>query len=99
MARSDYVILAILAALTSLAGFFYFFNHDEVLLYGDAVAHINIARRVFDSQRPGFSQLGTVWLPLPHILSLPLVAWDWAWRSGAGPGVISMAAYVFGALG
>lgn len=99
MARRDYVILASIAAVTSVAAFLYYFKHDELLLYGDAVAHINIARRVFDSQRPGFSQLGTVWLPLPHVLMLPLVAWDWAWRTGAGAALISMAAYVFGALG
>ena len=45
--------------------FLYYFQHNDLLLYGDAVAHINIARRVFDSQTPGLLQLGTVWLPLP----------------------------------
>jgi hypothetical protein len=96
--RSGFAIV-LAAALVSLISFLYFFHHNEILLYGDAVAHINIARRVFDSQQPGPVQLGTVWLPLPHVLMLLFVIPDWAWRTGAGPSIISMAAYVFGALG
>ncbi len=46
-----------LAALVSLASFFYCLRHGTVLLYGDAVAHINIARRVFDSRTPGLQQM------------------------------------------
>ena len=42
-----------------------------MLNYGDAIAHLHIARRVFDSHRPGLSQLGSVWLPLPHLLMIP----------------------------
>ena len=41
--------------------------------YGDAMAHLTIAQRITDSRAPGLSQLGTVWLPLPHLLLLPLV--------------------------
>lgn len=92
-------MLLALASMASLASFFYFFRHKEILLYGDAVAHINIARRVFDSRTPGFQQLGTVWLPLPHLLMMPLVVSDWMWRTGVGGSVVSMLAYVMGALG
>ena len=53
--------------------FLFFYRHGDVLLYGDAVAHINIARRVFDSKTPGLLQLGTVWLPLPHLLIMPFI--------------------------
>lgn len=52
------------------------------LLYGDAQAHLNIARRVLDSRTPGVFQIGTVWLPLPHLLMMPLVSWDALWESG-----------------
>jgi hypothetical protein len=38
------------------------------LAYADAQSHLTIARRVFDSKAPGFEQLGTVWLPVPHLL-------------------------------
>ncbi|MFZ0798112.1 MAG: hypothetical protein WAM98_10025, partial [Terriglobales bacterium] len=57
-----------IAVLVSLFSFLYYLQRNDLLLYGDAVAHINIARRVFDSQTPGLLQLGTVWLPLPHLL-------------------------------
>jgi hypothetical protein len=97
--RAGYVVIGVLSAAASLLAFLHFFRHDQVLLYGDAVAHINIARRVFDSRTPGPLQLGTVWLPLPHILMLPFVVSDWMWRSGVGGAIVSMLAYVAGVLG
>ena len=36
----------------------------------------NIARRIVDSRTPGWYQLGTTWLPLPHLLMMPLVRND-----------------------
>jgi hypothetical protein len=91
--------LAVIVACVSVLSFAYFLRHGEILLYGDATAHINIARRVFDSRTPGLSQLGTVWLPLPHILILPFVLVNWAWQSGVGGSIPSMIAYVAGAVG
>ena len=76
-----------------------FIGIGELLLYGDAVAHINIARRVFDSRWPGVERLGSVWLPLPHVLSIPFVVQDWMWRSGVGGSIPSMVAYVFAVAG
>ena len=86
-------------ALVSLFSFFYYFRHGGLLLYGDAVAHINIARRVFDSETPGLLQLGTVWLPLPHLLLIPFIWSKAMWQSGAGGSIPSMIAYVFGVVG
>jgi len=60
------------------------------LYYGDADAHLNIARRVLDSRTPGPEQLGTVWLPLPHLLMIPFAGRDVWWRSGVA-GVIPAA--------
>src|SRR5579859_6808902 len=92
-------VLAIVAALISILSFLYFYGHGEILLYGDAVAHINIARRVFDSRMPGPLQLGTVWLPLPHLLMMPFIISNQSWQTGAGGSVTSMAAYVLGVVG
>ena len=61
-----------------------------MLNYGDAVAHLHIARRVFDSRYPGYSQLGSVWLPLPHVLMMPLVA-VYAWWANGVAGLIPSA--------
>jgi hypothetical protein len=87
------------AVLVSLFSFLYYLQQSDLLLYGDAVAHINIARRVFDSQTPGLLQLGTVWLPLPHLLMIPFIFSDAMWRSGAGGSIPSMIAYVLGVVG
>src|SRR3954471_6322208 len=97
--RSDTFVLAVFASLVSIASFLYFYSHDKILLYGDALAHINIARRVFDSQFPGLTQLGTVWLPLPHLLVIPFLVNDRMWSSGIGGSIPSMIAFVFGAVG
>ena len=92
-------LVAQLAACVSFLSFAYYFQHNGLLLYGDAVAHINIARRVFDSRTPGLLQLGTVWLPLPHLLMIPFLLSDSAWQSGIGGSVPSMVAYVLGTAG
>lgn len=97
--KRDSLAVCLLAAVASLAAFLYYYRLDAILLYGDAVAHINIARRVFDSQAPGPMQFGTVWLPLPHLLILPFTVSDWMWRTGVGGAIPSMLAYLFGAAG
>ena len=96
---SEIRLLAWLATCASVLSFLYYFKNAEVMLYGDAVAHINIARRVFDSRTPGLLQLGTVWLPLPHLLMIPFLVSMKMWRSGAGGSIPSMVAYVFGVVG
>ena len=88
-----------IAALVSLFSFSYYLQRSDLLLYGDAVAHINIARRVFDSQNPGLLQLGTVWLPLPHLLMIPFIFSNAMWQNGAGGSIPSMLAYVLGVVG
>jgi hypothetical protein len=98
-ADSDIALLIWLAACVSVFTFLFYFKNGEVLLYGDAVAHINIARRVFDSKTPGLLQLGTVWLPLPHLLMIPFLISTKMWQSGAGGSIPSMIAYVFGVVG
>lgn len=93
--QRDLALVIQLAAAVSIAAFFYYLRHGDLLLYGDAVAHINIARRVFDSRTPGLLQLGTVWLPLPHLLMLPFLVSRWLWQTGIGGSLPSMLAYVF----
>ena len=92
-------LLAWLTVCISVFSFLFYFRRSEVLLYGDAVAHINIARRVFDSRTPGLLQLGTVWLPLPHLLMVPFLLSKSMWQTGVGGSIPSMAAFVFGTLG
>ncbi len=98
--RHDARFTLLLGALSIAALLFYYIKH-QLLLYGDAVAHINIARRVVDNRHPllSLSELGTVWLPLQHIAMLPFVWSDALWRSGIAGAIPGMVAYVLGALG
>ena len=68
------------------------------MYYGDAEAHLDIARRVIDSRNPGYDQLGTVWLPLPHLLMLALVGNNQLWRSGLAGAIPSSACFVCGGI-
>lgn len=86
-------VLAALAVL-SAAALQWFLGRGYLLYYGDAQAHLNIARRILDSRTPGYEQIGTVWLPLPHLLMLPLVGRDGWWRSGLAGGIPSAACFV-----
>jgi len=88
-----------IASFVSLFSFLFYFRRGDLLLYGDAVAHINIARRVIDSLTPGPLQLGTVWLPLPHLLMVPFLFSDSAWRTGIAGSIPSLLAYVLGTVG
>jgi len=60
----------------------YFYKTGATLYSGDAEAHLNIARRTIDSRTPGWVQLGTTWLPLPHLLMIPFVRDMQLWRTG-----------------
>jgi len=97
--ESEIAWVAALAAFASVISFLIYFRNGDILLYGDAVAHINIARRVFDSRTPGLLQLGTVWLPLPHLLMIPFLISKSAWQTGVGGSFPSMVAYVFSIAG
>ena len=95
----DLLRVGALAAAGSMFSLLYYFHQGQILSYGDTVAHINIARRVFDSQTPGLLQLGTVWLPLPHLLMIPFLVFDSLWQSGLGGSIPSLLAYVFSVAG
>ncbi len=93
------MLLTAISAALSVGALIFYYHQGAILLYGDAVAHIHIARRVFDSRTPGLFQLGTVWLPLPHLLDIPFIVNDRLWQTGLGASIPSMIAYVAGTLG
>jgi len=91
--------VVLLLALIGIAAAVWCFRHGYTLYYGDAEAHLNIARRVFDSRTPGGEQLGTVWLPLPHVLMVPFVMADAhgksaLWRNGLAGVIPSCACFI-----
>jgi hypothetical protein len=69
------------------------YSRGYLLLYGDAVAHLGIARRIVDARYPGLAQLGGVWLPLPHLLMLPFIGKMELWQTGLAAAPMSMLSY------
>lgn len=86
--------MVLLLVAISAAALLWCAQRGYTLYYGDAEAHLNIARRVLDSRTPGAEQLGTVWLPLPHVLMLPFVARETWWRSGIAGAIPSAVGFV-----
>jgi len=74
------------------------FAHGYALYYGDAEAHLNIARRILDSRTPGPDQIGTVWLPLPHFLLIPFAMHDAWWHNGLAGVYPSVACFVIAGM-
>jgi len=75
-------LVAVLLSALIAAAAWWFFANGYILYYGDAQAHLNLSRAIIDSKTPGYDQLGTVWLPLLHIICVPLVGNDWLWSTG-----------------
>ncbi|MCL5432538.1 MAG: LysM peptidoglycan-binding domain-containing protein [Patescibacteria group bacterium] len=94
--KETVVFLSIIAfaIICSVISFIYYYNNGLYLAYGDAKAHLNIARRVLFSLTPGATQLGGIWLPLPHILFLPTVWNDFMYYSGLSGTIVSMISFI-----
>src|SRR5579875_721312 len=75
------------------------FRKHYLLLYGDAVAHLGIARRIIDAHYPGLAQLGGVWLPLPHVLMLPFIGKMEMWQTGFAAVPMSMLSFALSVAG
>ena len=99
ISRAEWIAVLSCSAIASGAAIAWSWRNGALLNYGDAVAHLHIARRVFDCHQPRLSQLGSVWLPLPHILLLPFVqVYSW-WADGIAGIVPSAAAYLAACAG
>jgi len=70
-----------LALLVTLSAW-WFFHRGYILYYGDAESHLNISRGLIDSRTTGYDQLGTVWLPVLHLICIPFVRYDSLWITG-----------------
>lgn len=86
--------VVLLLAATGIAASAWCFTRGYTLYDGDAESHLDIARRVFDSRTPGPEQLGTVWLPFPHLLMIPFAMRDTWWHSGAAAAIPSCACFI-----
>jgi hypothetical protein len=90
--------LALALTLWSAGAVWFFYAHGWLLYYGDAEAHLNAARRILDSQTPGYEQLGPPWLPLLHVLILPFARNAELWRSGLAGAIPPAVCFVVAGL-
>ncbi len=87
-------VLVVILTVISINTFTAFYFNGLGLAYNDARSHLDIGRRVVEGLKPGLAQLGSVWLPLPHILMIPTVWNDFFWHSGLSGAIVSMISYV-----
>lgn len=90
--------VALLASAVSLLSFALFYTRGETLAYDDSISHLLIARRVLEGTTPGLAQLGSVWLPLPHLLMAPFTGSNYLFYTGISGSLISMTAFVVTAV-
>jgi len=96
--REVWAVAASCAAV-SVAAIAWSWRNHALLDYGDAIAHLHIARRVFDSRFPGITELGSVWLPLPHLFMIPFVqVYAW-WANGLAGTIPSALAWLAACVG
>ncbi len=91
-------ILFILTIIISLLSFIHFYQSQQTLADYDAIARLNIARKMLDSITPGIGQLGGIWLPFPQILMLPFILNNFLWHSGIAGSIISMSSFIIGSI-
>jgi hypothetical protein len=85
--------LAALGLIAGAAAALFYYHQGLTLSHYDAKAHLVVARRVLDSLTPEYSQIGAVWLPLPHLLNLVPVQVDAFYRTGASAVAISVLSF------
>jgi len=84
------VWVSVVGAVVGLAFFGYYYRAGLTTAHYDAKAHLVVARSLVDSASPGYLQLGTHWLPLLHLLYLPFVVFEFQYRSGLLPSLLSV---------
>ncbi len=86
------------ALVLGVAAVVFSLSRNLLLKYPDARSHLEIARRVLDSRTPGFVQLGTVWLPIPHLLMLPFIWIDGLWTTGLAGSIVGVGCLIVTAV-
>ncbi len=92
----SYHLLLIFIGVTALSvlTFIHYLNNELGLAYNDARSHLDIGRRVVEGLKPGLAQLGSVWLPLTHLLMVPTIWNDFMWHTGLSGALQSMISFI-----
>lgn len=89
-----FFLLIFILGIISICSFIFFYTNDLGLAYNDARSHLDIGRRVVEGLKPGLAQLGSVWLPLPHVLMIPTIWIDFFWHTGLAGAIQSMISFI-----
>ncbi len=65
-----------------------------ILLYGDAMSHLEVPRRMIDGSTPGLAQMGGVWPPFYHWLIMMFAWYNPFYMNGFAGSIVSMVAYI-----
>lgn len=96
VSASNFTKVFLPTSLSIIAIYFFalYYQNGLALAYNDARSHLDIGRRVVESLKPGLAQLGSVWLPLTHLLMAPTVWHDFMWHSGLAGAIQSMVGFI-----
>lgn len=86
--------MLLFSAGSSMLFFWTYLQNGLGLAYNDARSHLDIGRRVVEGLKPGLAQLGSVWLPLPHLLMIPTIWVDALWHTGFSGAFVSMVSFM-----
>lgn len=92
--KNAILIIILCLGLMAILTWYGFFVSGLGLAYNDARSHLDIGRRVVEGLKPGLAQIGSVWLPLPHLLMVPTIWNDFMWYSGLSGALQSMISFV-----
>jgi hypothetical protein len=90
--------VAAVALVAGLVAWWFSDRHGLTMLYADARSHMTISRRLLDGPNHSLVQLGTVWLPLPHIVVAPFTLVTAWWRSGLAAMPVNLICLVIEAI-
>lgn len=88
-----------LGLVIGISAAWFYARQGLTLSHYDAKAHLVVARRILDSLTPEYSQIGAVWLPLPHLLNMLPVQIDTLYRTGASAVLISILSFALACYG
>ena len=91
MAGKWYSLAFVLGLVLCAAGVvLYRIDSSAFLYFGDGVSRLVKSREFIDSQHPGLSNIGTVWLPLPQLLLIPFASINSLFYSGIAGAVVGI---------
>jgi hypothetical protein len=95
--RESWIVFLVTIVIGVSAAFvLYSLDRFSLIYYADSISHLVRAREYVDAVNPGlFEQLGTAWLPLPHLLLLPFTLIESLFRTGFAGAALNVPCLAF----